>query len=155
MGQFQYHTGGVEQLDLIRPLWERLKEHEASLPGHFAGEFSGHNFLDRRAAFIEKGKSSGVFIDLVSLAGTRKFIAYAISTLSPEKHGEIENIFVHEDYRGYGLGSELMRRVLARMDGLGAVRKSVVILCENHAATRFYGHFGFCPRTTTLVQLKK
>ena len=143
----------MEHVDLIRPLWEKLREHDAGLPGYFSAEFRACNYWERKAALAVKSKAASIFVDLVSLAGSRKYIAYSISSLSPEKHGEIENMFVDEPYRRSGIGAELMRRVLTRLDGLGAVRKSVVILSGNDTARHFYSRFGFYARTDVLVQI--
>jgi GNAT superfamily N-acetyltransferase len=150
--QFQYHTIGIDQVGLLQPLWQKLNADDASISAHFSDEFHLHTFQQRKWEFIEKSKSSPIHIQLVSTPEDGKFIAYSLTTLSPEKHGEIDNIFVDRDYRGAGIGTELMHRALAWLDGHGAATKSVTVMFENAPATRFYARFGFRTRTTTLFQ---
>jgi GNAT superfamily N-acetyltransferase len=150
--QFEYHTLGIDQIDLVQPLWEKLRAEHVLTSVHFPDELRSANFQRRKAAFTAKSNAGGLHIDLVSLPGTRDYIAYSIASLSPEKQGEIDSIFVEEAHRSAGIGSALMQRALAWLDKNGALRKSVVVLIENEPAIRFYTRFGFHLRTATLVQ---
>ena len=151
--QFHYHILGVEQIALLQPLWKKLNAYEGALSAHFSGSFRARDFQQRKWEFVEKSKTSEVYIDLVTCDGSRDYIGYTIASLSPESHGEIDNIFVDEAYRGSGIGTVLMQRALAWMDARGATSKSVVVLFENDPAMRFYARFGFYPKTASLVQI--
>ena len=77
-----------------------------------------------------------------------------MSSLSEDKEGEIESIFVKEGCRKEGIGSVLMTPALTWLDLNGSVRKRVAVGEGNEAVFGFYGKFGFSPRMTVLEQKK-
>ncbi len=58
---------------------------------------------------------------------TRQRVGYCISSLDHDLAGEIESIFVLPEYRGLGIGKELMRRTLQWLDE-AAQRKWLLVL---------------------------
>jgi diamine N-acetyltransferase len=79
-------------------------------------------------------------------------VGYCVSSLSEDKTGEIESIFLENGYRSQGIGTDLMLRALAWMDKDGATRKRVSVGNGNEEAWKFYEKFGFYPRMTVLEQ---
>jgi ribosomal protein S18 acetylase RimI-like enzyme len=75
-----------------------------------------------------------------------------VSSLSPERGGEIESIFILERYRSLGIGSTLVNRALAWFSENCTVRNRVSVSDGNEAAEGFYKKFGFYPRMTVLEQ---
>jgi GNAT superfamily N-acetyltransferase len=75
-----------------------------------------------------------------------------VSSLSAEKAGEIESIFVEESYRAGGIGSTFLTRALAWLDENGSVRNRVSVSDGNEGVWDFYKKFGFYPRLTVLEQ---
>jgi GNAT superfamily N-acetyltransferase len=64
-------------------------------------------------------------------------IAYCISTVSADGCGEVDSMFVEEDFRKCGVGSELVRRPLAWLDSVGASSKVVTVAHGNERALAF------------------
>ena len=60
-----------------------------------------------------------------------------------------------ERYRNQGIGSALMERVLAWMDGGGAIRKGFGVGNNNEEAWKFYKKFGLYPRMTIFEQKRE
>jgi len=93
-------------------------------------------------------------VDLVFNMVTRRCVGYCVSSLSAEKTGEIESIFIEEKYRSQGIGSSLVTRALEWLDTKGSVRNRVSVGDGNEEAWGFYAKFGFYPRMTVLEQKK-
>jgi ribosomal protein S18 acetylase RimI-like enzyme len=63
-----------------------------------------------------------------------------------EQVGEIDSLFVLDEFRGRGIGTELVRRALVWLRGREPGKIIVVALAENVAATEFYKRFGLMLR---------
>ena len=155
MPPFEYLASGITCIELIRPLWVQLNKHHHTNAGTFRHHYEQMTFDDRKA-FFEKIASTGTLqLDLVSDTESGRYIGYCVSSLSQEKTGEIESIFVEERYRYQGIGSALVTRALAWFDANGSVRNRVSVGDGNEGAWKFYRKFGFYPRMTVLEQKKE
>ena len=71
---------------------------------------------------------------------------YVVADLVPNHGrplGHIKDIAVHPDCRGEGVGSTLLTRALAVLDGHGARSVKLEVRAGNDTALRLYGEFGF------------
>jgi ribosomal protein S18 acetylase RimI-like enzyme len=59
----------------------------------------------------------------------------------------VQHIGVHPDYRRRGIGSELLRRCLARFG-----HTMIVVLADDPADAGFYAHLGFRPTDRGMVR---
>ncbi len=57
--------------------------------------------------------------------------------------GEITNVVVDPDYRGRGIGTEIVERLLAEGKLLGADSFTLEVRMSNLPAIKLYEHFGF------------
>lgn len=142
--------GGLERIDDIRDLWEQLNAHHQIISPHFKDDFAYYEFADRKAYL--KSKASLAKLRFFILESGGKAVGYCVASLRPDLHGEIESIYVHDEYRGRHLGDALMRAALRWMDDGGAVTKSVNVVFGNESAFPFYEKYGFYPRSSTLLQ---
>ena len=78
-------------------------------------------------------------------------IGYCVSTVK-KNEGEIDSIFVDQDYRSAGIGRAFMVRALAWMDGQHVTVRRVAVAIGNEDALGFYEQFGFLPRQLLLEQ---
>jgi diamine N-acetyltransferase len=148
-----YRTTGIDEIDLIRPLWEQLNEHHRAKASCFRNRYEQMTFADRRAYFTGLHKAGQVRLDLAMDSGTGTCVGYCVSSVSAEKTGEVESLFVEREFRSSGIGTALVTRGLAWMDSLGIVRKRVSVGEGNEEAWAFYRKFGFFPRMTVLEQI--
>jgi ribosomal protein S18 acetylase RimI-like enzyme len=148
-----YSSGGVELLEPIQPLWEKLNQHHALVSPHFAADFQGKTFDGRKAALLEKYADGEMRIDIAHAQGEN--IGYLISAITSEGVGEIESIYIDEGFRGQAIGDELMRRALAWLDEQNVHTKVIDVAVGNERAYAFYARFGFFPRVVTLKQRMK
>jgi diamine N-acetyltransferase len=154
MGQFDYREVGIDQLDKVRLLWERLNMHHAQLSRHFSAGRMNRTFEPRRQEFLNKAKDGKLKIELVYHANEQLPLAYCITNISSDGIGEIDSLYVEENFRGRGIGTELMRHALEWLNREGAAAKTIVVLHENDAALTFYERYGFYPDTINLRQKK-
>lgn len=66
-----------------------------------------------------------------------------ISTVMGQRVGLIEDMIVHSDFRGQGIGSMLMDSVIAVSQQLGYSRLTLGVDLRNAPAKAFYTRFGF------------
>jgi GNAT superfamily N-acetyltransferase len=109
-------------------------------------------FEDRKIFFERLAGTGSLRVDLAVDPETGRYIGYCVSSLSREKTGEIESIFVEERYRNLGVGSHLITRALGWLNAGGSVRNRVSVGDGNEDAFGFYQKFGFFPRMTVLEQ---
>ena len=148
---FAYRVVEWDGIDIVRPLWEKLRAHHSPLLASFPGAMPPFHFEPRKQEILAKVAAGKVRIELVTTPETSG-IAYCISTIATNGCGEIDSMFVEESFRGCGIGSELVRRALAWMERAGATSKVVIVAHANEEALAFYKRFGFQPKTILLQQ---
>jgi GNAT superfamily N-acetyltransferase len=150
-----YQEGGIELLDTIAPLWRKLTIHHAGISTHFHDHFLGLRWDERKDGLVERSRNGGVHNVLAKIAAEDRYVGYCIGAIDKQKNADIESLFVEDDFRGGGIGTEMVRRMIVWMDGNGAVCKTVSVAVGNEKAYRFYEQFGFLPRLTVLQQEEK
>ena len=81
-------------------------------------------------------RAGGRVVGMVSLL-------FSISTAEGGRVAWLEDMVVHPDYRGQGLGEQLLRHALAEARSLGCTRVTLLTDGDNFAAMRFYQRAGF------------
>jgi diamine N-acetyltransferase len=155
MPAIEYRITDISEIERVRPLWIQLNLHHHARAGMFRSHYEQSTFDDRKAYF-EKLAAAGILrVDLAFDPLQDRYIGYCIGSLSQERTGEIESIFVEEAYRSKGIGSVFMGRVLAWLDANGSVRNRVSVGDGNEDAFLFYRKFGFFCRMMVLEQKKE
>jgi ribosomal protein S18 acetylase RimI-like enzyme len=70
-----------------------------------------------------------------------------------DEHGAIHDVFVSPSARGHGLGSALVKALVAALEGLGAPRIILSTMVDNAAAQRVFRACGF--RSTMLEMMRQ
>jgi diamine N-acetyltransferase len=149
---FACRVVGEEGIGAVQPLWEKLRAHHSPLLAGLPGATPPFNFEPRKQEILAKAEPGKIRIELVSTALHVLDIAYCISTVASNGCGEIDSMFVEEEFRGRGIGSDLVRRALAWLQSAGATSKVVTVAHANEEALAFYKRFGFQPKTILLQQ---
>ncbi|MFT9497963.1 GNAT family N-acetyltransferase [Anaerosolibacter sp.] len=152
MDNFHYVGGGKELLDLVQPLWEKLNKHHEVQSNHFADRFKNLTFDMRKNKFIQDDTSK-VKIELVKDIEKDRYIGYCISTVDKELIGEIDSLYIEQEYRKYGLGDKLMKSALDWLDSNEARIKIIGVTEGNEKALAFYEKYGFYKRRIVLEQI--
>lgn len=149
----EYLEKNGSELDMIKPLWEKLLEYHRDRSQYFSEYYASINFELRKQTLLEKSRDGAIRVDLAIDKERNQLIGYCVSTLSGEKQGEIESIYVEPEYRGSGVGDNLMRKALAWMDINQARKKILSVAQGNESVMGFYRRYKFYPRITILEQV--
>jgi RimJ/RimL family protein N-acetyltransferase/GNAT superfamily N-acetyltransferase len=148
--EIEYLEKNQNDLDLIRPLWEKLNAHHITVSRYFKDNRAGTTFDMRKNQLLEKSYQGALRIDLARDAVTKEYIGYCVTSVNPEKQGEIESIYVEKDYRLSGIGDSLMARALGWSETV-TVKKTILGVAEgNEGVFAFYQRHNFYPRVTVL-----
>lgn len=145
--EFEIVSGGIEQLESVRALWEKLNLHHLEKSNYFTESFRKNKFDKRKTSLIKKSMTSDFYIDLIYCNKT--IIGYCISSIS-KKVGEIESIFIENEYRGKKLGETLMNNALSWFKENNCASIIVYVAEGNENAFDFYSKFNIYPRATRL-----
>jgi len=141
-----------EEIDIIKPLWEKLRDHHFGLSPHFADRYDEFKFEDRKKELLNKADKNLLKVDIAKDEDTQWLIGYCISSISAGLIGEIDSIYLEENYRSLGIGNELMNRALEWMDEKGAKFKRIVVAMGNEDLLPFYESYNFFPKHIILEQ---
>lgn len=146
----EFITGGVELLKYVKPLWDELKCYHKEVSHKFSKHLELLRFEDRKEKFI---KSNKIKIDLIKDENNNQYIGYCVTSINKENTGEIESLYISEEYRKYGLGDKLMKRSLNWLDNNKVVTKTIVVAEGNEEVLGFYEKYGFYKKRIVLEQL--
>lgn len=152
MQPVEYQETDITGIERIRPLWVQLNRHHHANARAFRDIYAGWTFDDRKAYFTTVAQKGSLRIDLAFDPEHGRYAGYCISSLSKDRAGEIESIYVDETYRMLGIGTNLLTRALTWLNNNGSIRNRVSVADGNEAAFPFYRKFGFYPRMTVLEQ---
>ena len=150
----KYTVSDQTALDQVKTLWKGLNRLMGESSPYFKHHFSAMTWEKRRSDLLKKAAGGQMRVDIAFEAQTNLAVGYLVSSVSSEKFGTVESIFISEKYRGLGIGESLMNKALAWMDENGTTEKVVEVTVGNEQVYGFYERFGFLPRQTMLKQVK-
>lgn len=145
MGDYNITIGNHELLERIRPLWEELNAFHVDIGKAFSSDLAERSFDTRKDELIR----SAMKIHIV-IASEESDVGYCISTINSDGMGEIDSLYIKEEYRCKGLGRKMVKLALQWLNDNNVQRKIVVVLEGNNAAIEFYRSLGFLPRNIEL-----
>jgi ribosomal protein S18 acetylase RimI-like enzyme len=155
--EWQLRTGDAEDLDLIEPLWVAVHQRHAETMPELAPYVSDDDTWRVRRALYEEllvKPDTLLLIALVDDAAVGYGLAHVLpvdETWIPDtwatgpRIGEIESLSVLPQYRGGGLGSELLRQLEEYLAARGVGDLILGALAGNHDAIRLYERRGYRP----------
>jgi ribosomal protein S18 acetylase RimI-like enzyme len=142
-----YILGNEELLDNIKCLWEKLNEMHLKKSVNFKDFFSKHTFEARKKSLLAIAQKGQM---LIVLAYEKDLlIGYCIASLVDEV-GEINSLFVSENYRKCGIATHLMDTSLNWLKQNNPSKTVVKVSVGNETVFEFYARYGFSPRFTEL-----
>ncbi|MDQ1914365.1 GNAT family N-acetyltransferase [Paenibacillus sp. GD4] len=132
----------ISEISLIKPLWEGLRNYHNSLPN---GTVSNKQFEERVGQLEEKAKNGKIQILIAVDDQSGTYIGYSISTISKENEGELDSLFLLEQYRSQGIGDMLMNKSMGWFDENGVNNIRILVSYLNGDAVKFYKKFKFEP----------
>jgi ribosomal protein S18 acetylase RimI-like enzyme len=147
---FEIRRIGDDELDLIEPLWNALREHHSSLAPELGAPRSREASWRRRRREYEGWLADPDAFVLLAERGEQR-VGYAMvkvrdgSATWPlsERAGEIETLSVLPSARGHGIGTALLEAVREELALHGITELSLHVMPTNKHAIRFYERHGF------------
>jgi diamine N-acetyltransferase len=153
--KIKYQNDNQTILNELRSLWEELNQYHCERSEHFKEHYMHMTWHKRKYTLLKRATGGALFVEIALDELDGRKVGYVIASVTSDKTGEIESIYIQETYRGMGIGDRLMRDALAWMEQKGAKEKQVEVSVGNEAKWGFYGRYGFMPRKTLLKQVKK
>ena len=149
MDNFEFINGGIEILDIVQLLWEKLNKQHGNLSTYFQHQFRENNFENRKSKFVSK---STIAINVDLIKRNELYIGYCISTINSDSVGEIDSLFIEEEYRKLGLGDKLITRALEWLNSNNVKSKIIAVAEGNEAVLEFYKKYNFNKRIVILQE---
>ena len=135
---------------IIKELWKKLNEIHLKNSHYFKEHYETFTF-EKRCEKFDMINSENIRIEIIE--DDKTTIGYCISTIQ-KSTGEIDSIYVKEEYRGTGLGSSLIDHSLNWFHTKKCDKIIIAVAEGNESAYPFYKKFDFYPRLTYLQQKK-
>ena len=148
---------GRERLNDLEPLWKALHTHHVTVTPQFGPTRSPDESWLRRKSYYEQWLNEpDTFILMAEKTGHP--IGYAFVRImggfttwrTADKVAEIETLSILPEFRGLGVGSNLMAAIYAELRKDGIEEVSLGVVATNLKAIRFYERHGFEPRILNL-----
>jgi ribosomal protein S18 acetylase RimI-like enzyme len=145
----EYRELPPQQIERLRPLWQKLNSYHASVSPHFSRDFQGYTFDEQKRRLLND--KSRLYI-LVAENDREELVGYAVGSMNEgaNTRGELDSMYVEEAYRGSGIGEELATEILNWFDRHGVDNVIIAVATGNERALKFYERLGFVPRAYTL-----
>jgi ribosomal protein S18 acetylase RimI-like enzyme len=158
--------GGVGDVERLRPLWLAVHQrHQVAMP-ELAPYVSDDESWRERRALYERLFADHDPVLLLASDGDRLVgygLAYAVPAAdgwladtwaTGRRVGEIESLGVLPEYRGRGIGSELLRQLHDDLRDQGVVDLVLGVVPGNTDAIRLYERHGYRPTWLYLSRLE-
>ena len=132
----------INEIELIKPLWEQLNLLHADKSVSFKKRFEDYTFEKRIKGIIKKSKNGIIKLDLLLDNEKNRYVGYCLSSIE-DYSGEIESIFIEKEYRKFGLGGELMESALRWFKDKSITDIKINVVYNNNDALPFYERYGF------------
>ncbi len=154
MKKLSYKRGTSKDLDLIRPLWEKLNQHHFELSENFKESFQSMTWEFRRNNL--ESKSAEILLDYVT-DENNSIIAYCVSTIDKNdlKVGEIDSLLVDQAYRKFGIGKTLVEKAIEWLLLKDTEKQILTVGTGNEEVLTFYERFDFYPRSIKLERINR
>lgn len=139
----------LDEIDMIRHLWERNRLHHVAVSEHFSEEYVNIRFEDRMKPLMALPENE---LKITVAHMDDELCGYCIST-ARDGSGELVSLHVLESLRGHGVGKLLTEEHLNWLKEIGCKEISVQVAVENAPTLGFYQSMGFCSNYLTM-QLK-
>jgi GNAT superfamily N-acetyltransferase len=134
----------IDDIHVIKPLWEALNRHHLNHSRHFKEAFLNLTFEDR-IKYFEKVDEYRIEV----ICQQNKPYGYILASI--DKHvGEIDSFYLYDDLRGMGLGEYLIKRMVTWFESKEVKDIIVNIAAGNEDVIMFYQRMGFDMKEYTM-----
>jgi diamine N-acetyltransferase len=153
MNSFQFKEGSSELLASCGILWELFISNQAESAGEMSVGVESYIRSLRDDGLLQKTQDGKLQVQLVFVDDEEEPIGFCVTSLTQERVGEVEALFVVDRYQGNKLGGQLFQNALAWMEKEGATEQRLVVAVGNENVFDFYAKYGFFPGYSTLFRV--
>ena len=137
--ELDFTIGGVELIDLIKPLWEKLNKHHHDTSISFKEKFKINRFEDRK-----KELTNYDLVRTLLIKRSNNLIGYCVSSISSNLNtGYVNSIFIEKLYRSMKLGKFLLEDAEKWFAEHNISSIYIDVVHENNEALKFYRNNGY------------
>jgi diamine N-acetyltransferase len=153
MNSFQFKEGSSELLASCETLWELFVSNQSESAGEMSVGVEEYIRSLRDDGLVQKTQNGKLQVQLVFVDDEEEPIGFCVTSLTQERVGEVEALFILEGYQGNKLGGQLFQNALAWMEKEGATEQRLVVAVGNEKVFDFYAKYGFFPGYSTLFRV--
>ena len=154
MNSFKFREGSSELLPCCRDLWDLFIQDQIQNAGEMSDGVSAYLQSQRDGGLVAKTDEGKLHIQLVYASDRDKPIGFCITSLSNDGIGEVEALYILDEYQGNNLGTTLLQRSLKWMEARNTLEQQLMVAAGNERVFSFYQKFGFYPGYTTLFRVR-
>ena len=132
----------IAELEIIKPLWEKLNSIHLDKSVYFKSKYENFTFDKRIESIYKKAQKGIIKIDVLLDNDKRDIVGYCLSSIE-DNLGEVESIFIEKEYRKFGLGDKLMNNALQWFNSNGIKNIEINVVYANDEVLPFYEKHGF------------
>ncbi len=148
----EFYQIKLNDIGIIKPLWEKLNQIHQSKSYSFATWFEEHTFEERLELLYEKAYRGQLRIEIVKDSDLDVNVGFCISSIFDGNRGEIDSLFVESLYRGHGLGDKLLTSALKWIESNNISDIEIMAYYGNDVVLPFYAKYGFEPKKYILYK---
>jgi ribosomal protein S18 acetylase RimI-like enzyme len=138
---------GEEHIPGVLEIWKDFMDFHQAKDSFFAMRKGADNEFSNYVREVISGDDTHA---LVALVNKEKVIGFSISAVknhppvfTETKYGEIVNLAIHDEYRGKGIGEEMLKIIFEWFDAHGARRIELRAAAKNMIGYSFWEKHGF------------
>lgn len=132
----------ITEIEAIKPLWEQLNSIHLDKSVYFKNKYEKFTFEKRMESIYEKAQKGILKLDILLDNDRGKYIGYCLSSIE-DNLGEIESIYIENQYRKFRLGDKLMKNALAWFESNNITNIKISVVYANNEVLPFYERYGF------------
>ncbi|MFL0269400.1 GNAT family N-acetyltransferase [Candidatus Clostridium radicumherbarum] len=132
----------ITEIELIKPLWKKLNIIHIHKSVNFKSKYEKFTFEKRIESINKKAQNGILKLDVLLDNDTNTYVGYCLSSIEDDL-GEIESIYIENQYRKFKLGDKLMKSALNWFELNSITKIQINVVYANDEALPFYQHYGF------------
>ncbi|MDJ0569026.1 MAG: GNAT family N-acetyltransferase [Pleurocapsa sp. MO_192.B19] len=153
MSSFQFQVGSSELLPSCYDLWQLFIQNQIQNAGEMSDGISAYLQSQRDSGLVAKTIDGKLHIQLVYASDKDEPIGFCITSLSDDRIGEVEALYILDEYQGNNLGTKLLQTSLQWLETHKALEEKLIVAVGNEQVFSFYQKFGFYPGYSTLFRV--
>jgi diamine N-acetyltransferase len=153
--QYILLVGKSELLSDIKELWQKLNNHHIVSTEYFKDKYKEFTFEYRMKSLLDKTVGGDIQVLIAKDKNTDIKIGYCVSTVNSENSGEIDSLFIEEEYRRFGLGDMMIKKALEWLETKEPKEIVLTVAGGNEKVLDFYKRYGFYTTAVKLTKIKE